>query len=192
MDPNISTEPIQAEVPRQQPLSSKKSNKKIAFWIFAILLFLIAFIAGGFLTGAKTGNPIVQNQNLAPNASVDTFIQNYYNSYLGCINNHFNNVENKNNYNKTPEQDCPYDVSAFTPTLYSQLQSGQVNPGGDPILCAQNTPQLLTFDKANVSPKGSATVIIHTVWGRNSPMNIGVGLQEINDQWKIASIVCEK
>jgi hypothetical protein len=138
----------------------------------------------------------VQNQQekITPMASVsaDSFVQNYYNSYLGCINSHFNNVESKSNYNKTPEQDCPYDVSAFTPTLYSQLQNGQVNPGGDPILCAQNTPQSLTFDKANVLSSGAATATVHTIWVGNSPINISVGLQEIDDQWKIASITCDK
>jgi flagellar basal body-associated protein FliL len=65
MDSNISTQPTQpipAEMPAQQSLPPKKSNKKIVFWIFAILLFLIAFVVGGFFTGAKQNKPILQNQ----------------------------------------------------------------------------------------------------------------------------------
>jgi len=53
MDPNILTQPTQSEIATQQPLPPKKSNKKIVFWVFAILLFLIAFVVGGFFTGSK-------------------------------------------------------------------------------------------------------------------------------------------
>jgi len=65
MDPNISTQPTQptqAEIPAQRPLSPKKNNKKIVFWIFAILLFLIAFVVGGFFTGAKQNKPSIRSQ----------------------------------------------------------------------------------------------------------------------------------
>jgi flagellar basal body-associated protein FliL len=69
MDPNISnqgeiqtTQSTQAEILAQQPLPPKKSNKKIVFWVFAILLFLIAFVVGGFFTGAKQNKIISQNQ----------------------------------------------------------------------------------------------------------------------------------
>lgn len=64
MDPNISTQPIPAEMPAQQPLPSRKSNKKMVFWIFAILLFLVAFLAGGFFMGIKQN--ISLNQKPTP------------------------------------------------------------------------------------------------------------------------------
>jgi len=56
MDPNISTQPtqpVQAEMPAQQPLPPKKNNSKKIFWIFAILFFLVAFTVGGFFIGTK-------------------------------------------------------------------------------------------------------------------------------------------
>jgi len=68
MDPNISirsTQSVQVEVSAQQPLPPKKSNKKIVFWTFAILLFLIAFVVGGFFTGAKQ-NKLNQQTAIRP------------------------------------------------------------------------------------------------------------------------------
>jgi hypothetical protein len=132
------------------------------------------------------------NQNQAVGVSPDSFIQNYYNSYLACLTNHFNNVMKGASSGKSPVQDCPYDAKVFTPSLYSQLQKGQVNVGGNPILCAQNTPQSIAFDRAVVSTSGTATIVVHTIWGSSSPQDINVGLQAVNNQWEITSISCNR
>ena len=49
-------------MPAHQPVPSKKSNNKVVFWVFAILLFLIAFVAGGFFTGAKQNKSNIRSQ----------------------------------------------------------------------------------------------------------------------------------
>ena len=59
----------------------------------------------------------------------------------------------------------------------------------DPVLCAQNLPDKLTFDKSVIT-NGTATITVHTIWGAGSPGNIQVGLQQLSDVWKISSIDC--
>ena len=97
MEPNIpnqnevqTTQPVQPEMPAQQPLSPKKSNSKKVFWTFAILLFLIAFVVGGFFTGAKqnislnqraTSNIVQSTPAPTPNSTVNW--KTYMNTKFG-------------------------------------------------------------------------------------------------------------
>jgi flagellar basal body-associated protein FliL len=54
---------MNSNVPDQKvPLSVRKNNSKKVFWIFAIFIFLVAFVVGGFFTGAKQNKHISQNQ----------------------------------------------------------------------------------------------------------------------------------
>lgn len=146
-------------------LASQNSNTKITNQILSTFKFL--------------------DQNQKPDAPADTFIQNYYNEYFDCLHKHFTVMNGHGLL-----QDCPYDANIFTPTLYSGLQNGTINRGGNPILCAQDMPMAITFDKAITSVNGTATVVVHTFWGSSAPQKINVGLQEIDNQWKVASINC--
>lgn len=160
-------------------------SKALAMILFIALPFIGFYLGMRYQQKTYINAPAVsQIQKTAiPSAiatrtptGADKIVQNYYTSYLACL-------------NKTPTQDCPYDPNVFTPTFYSQLQKGQVNIGKDPILCAQNVPVKISFENAIINPNGSATVVVHTYWTESPTHNIYVWVTK-NDQWKIADISC--
>lgn len=108
--------------------------------------------------------------------------QNFYDWYLSCLNNHF-----KDSIDQTPNTTCPYENSAYTSS--ELLQNIKKNAGGDPILCAQNTPFEIKVDKANITGDKS-NLIVHTIYGASGDNPLNVELQLINKKWEITNISC--
>jgi hypothetical protein len=114
--------------------------------------------------------------------SPDQTTQNFYNWYLSCM----------DNFNQSPHlaSTNPYPLTyqgALTNDVVTKLQ----NPSNyDKILCAQNTPRSLKFDKAVLTSSNTASIVIHTIWGEETPQAVQVGLLQVNNEWKISSITC--
>jgi len=180
---------------QQEAVFKKHKRLFICFGLIVLLIagyFLVGFIYNSLfrLSPSHTMPPqptrapqAIRQNSFLPSTDADRVTQDYYNWYLGCLNQHFINQSNRN-----PQEDCPYNkTGVLTDNLVSKLQhAGE----GDPVLCAENIPLKITFDKAVVTNNGKASVIVHTIWGATAPRNIRVGLQAINNQWKISNIAC--
>jgi len=109
-------------------------------------------------------------------------VQGYYNWYLACEKQYFANNDPSNS-----RETCkPFRADVLIGNLISLLQNVK---GHDPVLCAQNIPQAITYEKA-VTTNTHATAIVHTHWGAPSINDITVGLDIENGAWKISSINC--
>lgn len=134
------------------------------------------------------------DQNQTADVSADSFIQSYYNSYLSCLINYYKDAGSSPN--KSLVETCPYNANnALTQDLSSQIEKNHAKDPEREILClAQDYPNIpLTFNKAVISNDDTATAVVHTLWGDPaSPIinNINVGLQKVDNQWKISSITC--
>jgi hypothetical protein len=202
----------------QKPPRSFKSLKPLAL-IAAVLLIALVSGTGGYLLGIRSNQNMSQNtasqnpvsstqepsqaafstnmptvimtespisQIQQPSISPDTVLQIYYNWYLACQKYHFANA-NVGTVNKSPKEDCPYNKTGLlTSALANTLQQAIAF---DPVLCTQNTPSGVTYDKAVVT-NTHATAMVHTVWGASPKQNISVGLDIQNGAWKISSITC--
>jgi len=133
--------------------------------------------------------PTATQQNNTPKTEADIVTQDYYNWYFTCIN---DNSKADVKTQHSPREACPFNApGVLTTDLLSKLQPIEGDlVGADPVLCAQNIPQKITFEKAVVPTNGTATVVVHTIWGTSAPDNITVGLRVINNQWKINTINC--
>lgn len=125
---------------------------------------------------------IPYKNNIQNPTAPENVTQNFYNWYLSCLNNHF-----QDSIDQTPNTTCPYENSAYiSPEL---LQNIKNNIGGDPILCAQNTPLEIKADKAKIAGNKS-NLIVHTIYGASGDNPLNVELQLINQKWKITNISC--
>lgn len=125
---------------------------------------------------------IPYKNNIQNPTTPENVAQNFYDWYLSCLNNHF-----QDSIDQTPNTTCPYENSAYiSPEL---LQNIKKNAGGDPILCAQNTPLEIKADKANITGDKS-NLIVHTIYGASGDNPLNVELQLINKKWEIINISC--
>lgn len=219
MNPNISAQLPQPTTPEAQatvtqPMSPApiKSSSKSKYILFIALIFLILVIGVGMFFLGKSSNsnkpvqattkvtvspsvnlimtptespsvtlspsPTTQSQSVIVNPN--SVVKDYYNWWLSCLNQKLSGAEVHCSYNKT---------GALTDALVIELNQAS---GFDPILCAQNIPGKINFDNAVLENTDTAKVEVHTVWGASLQRNISVGLQQINNQWKISSINCNK
>lgn len=170
-----------------------KQQQGLGTLLIVILVVVILLIAGlGYYFSKVNLSTVSTNPEITPppdnsittGSTPDKVTRDYYNWYLSCINNHFSTPTNK----KSPQQDCPYNQTGdLTNDLVTSLQ--QVK-GYDPILCAQDAPQSLTFEKSARDTTDTATVSVITIWDKSAPHNIDVGLQQTEAGWKIYSINC--
>jgi hypothetical protein len=192
-----------ASPPNVPPVAPVKQMGKPPFHILpmisrliVILIIGVLFVGGAYYLGARSNllqlsksQPIATHPagaTIAPTAPIspdpDTVTQNYYNWYLDCTNQHLTGTSTG-----SKQVDCAFNkTGALTDSLVTTLQQAIMY---DPILCAQNIPDKLTFDKSVIT-NGTATVMVHTIWGAGSPGNIQVGLQQLSNVWKINSIGC--
>jgi hypothetical protein len=65
--------------------------------------------------------------------------------------------------------------------------------GYDPFLCAQDRPGAFAVEEAEIAG-GNAHVIVELVWNPETPYeftrDLGVNLEWVEGQWRIAEIVC--
>jgi hypothetical protein len=164
--------------------------------LIVILIIGVLFVGGAYYLGARSN--LLQSSKNQPIATLpavstitptvpigldpDTVTQDYYNWYLNCLNQHLTGTNTGNR-----QVDCAFNkTGALTSDLATKLQQANMY---DPVLCAQNLPDKLTFDKSVIT-NGTATVMVHTIWGAGTPGNIQVGLQQLSNVWKISSIGC--
>ncbi|HSW96967.1 MAG TPA: hypothetical protein VLF89_04020 [Candidatus Saccharimonadales bacterium] len=146
-----------------------------------ILFILFPFI--GFYLGIKYQQKMdIVWQHATQNISSKTpqaTVQQFYTTYSACLNNHFIHPSG------TPSEDCDYENY---PNVSVELRNNVSRRVGDPVLCAENTPEKITVDTERIHGD-TATVIAHSYFTSGS-YNIIAELQKINDQWKITNIIC--
>ena len=198
----------QPATPMPSPTVPSKKNplKKIVFIVLALVVLL--GIAGGSYyfglqkgvttphyisanptsTGVPSILPSATPTSTAQNENVpDAVVKSYYDWYYSCINTFFTAARNGTGKNETSQQACPYNSqNLLTQSLLVQLHQVKY---ADPVLCAQNVPEKITYDTAVVT-NSHATEIVHTVWGSSPTQSITVGLDKTNDSWQISSITC--
>jgi len=116
----------------------------------------------------------------------NTVVQNYYNWYVAC-----QNAISQTNFGYSSKS-CSFNKpGVLTDNLVNKLQKPV---DYEPVLCVQNAVDYVTFDKAVIANNGTATVTVYQEpWHSNNGQAgyISVGLQEIKNQWEIASITCQ-
>ncbi|HSW97802.1 MAG TPA: hypothetical protein VLF89_08305 [Candidatus Saccharimonadales bacterium] len=163
--------------------SSQWTNTVTPFSKFLAMLLFILLPFIGFYLGTQYQQKIdivwqQTNEDILSKTPQVT-VQQFYNTYLTCLNNHFIHPSG------TPSQDCPYESYA---SVSIELRNNVLGSVGDPILCAENTPKKILVDTERIQG-GMATVIAHPYFTSGS-YNILVQLQKIKDQWKITNITC--
>lgn len=114
-------------------------------------------------------------------------ITNYfYNWYSACT-----SLNSAANTGLTFIEACPIEkTGVLTDSLVNQLQQPV---DSNPVLCAQNIVPYVTIDnKAVVTNNGTATIAVYQepYHSQGDKSYISVGLQKIQNQWKITSIKC--
>jgi hypothetical protein len=192
-----------AQQTNQSSALTPKKSYTLLLVFGAIIIFLLGLFGGSMLKGStyptqtQITNHIIPTSpsavsttspSLMPTStasSADTVVQTYYQTYLSCLDKHFANPTTTG----SPMQDCPYNQSnVLTPSLNDKLQQLQAF---DPILCAQNVPLKITYEKAVINRTHAATNI-YTHWGASPKQTIEIGSDFINNEWKISSITCPK
>ncbi len=114
----------------------------------------------------------------------NTVVQNYYNWYVAC-----QNAISQTNLGYSSKSCFFNKPGVLTDNLVNELQKPV---DYEPVLCVQNTVSYVTFDNAVITNNGTATVTVYQEPYHSSGQagSISVGLQEIQNQWKIASITC--
>jgi hypothetical protein len=115
--------------------------------------------------------------------------QEFYNWYLGQWRQVRESEEGGNVLIDGTYQEYPF----FTAELLASVDEGVANRElgwGDPFLCAQDIPQSSWIH--DVSREGSAaTVLVQTFFqGNPAPHNLTVNLALVDNQWRIAEIIC--
>ena len=137
-------------------------------------------------TNTPTLSPTNSQQNTTQISDANTVVQNYYNWYVWCQQNHFANTSTKN----SPQQDCPFNAKGILSTeLVNKLQQAQ---DYDPVLCVQNTVAYVTFGNPVIETSNMITVNIYQepYHQQGQTAGISVGVQKMQNMWKIASITC--
>jgi hypothetical protein len=173
----------------------KQTKSRTPVFILLTIILLIVFLFVGYYLGTKYQKvpdfPKQQKEIITSESkmSVNTntplsIVENYYNWYLDCIKNHFKNLTGK-----SPAQDCPINKDGvLTPALTSYLDS---RPSYDPVLCAQNVPMKISFEKSSNDSPDNPSVLVRMYWGETKPNDILVGLTNVDNAWKISSINCD-
>lgn len=121
--------------------------------------------------------------------SADMLVHTYYNWYTACVQNQFNKgtLNLQENINNTGS--CPVNYEGvLTDALAKKLQ---IPVGTDPILCSQNIVQSIDFGKTIVANDTATAIIYDEPYHANGDKsNIRVGLQKLQNQWKIISVTC--
>ena len=157
-------------------------------------------------TPKPTSAPKIENTpKLAEKSEADNLLQNYYDFYLSCLQGHFANLQNAKGPTNSPQDDCPYNQ---TGALSDQLAL-KIKPivGYDPILCSQDLPDKITYDKSKITG-GTAKAVVHEEFAApttsyktksvtasasaGETINIPVQLDYQNAQWQITVISCPK
>jgi predicted aspartyl protease len=118
------------------------------------------------------------------NSSPTEIVNSFYNSYLTCVNKHFQSQSTK-----SAKEDCPFNsYSALSPDLIAKLNV----PGfADPVLCAQNTPTSISVDTATINDN-TATTTVHELFTGSGDNPIEIALSNQNSNWLITTITCAK
>jgi len=125
------------------------------------------------------------DQTIQATSSPDEVANSFYQSYLTCINKHFQSQSSK-----STKEDCPFSsYGALNANLITKLNV----PGfADPVLCAQNTPSSISVEPAVINNDNTATEIVHELFSGSSDNSINVALSNQNGNWVIADIICPK
>jgi hypothetical protein len=172
-----------------KPYFESKINRNRIGLIILIIVFILLSLNNNFnsATSTKTKVASTPNYSNSPNASPGIrdlsspywLVRNYYSWYFTC-------AAIKVNASTIPSY-CKNDRNeAFSTDLKSTLKKAQ---GSDPILCSQNVPQGVSFDKEIISGEHSS-VMVHEQWEQTADTSIQVGLDRLNGKWVISSIKC--
>jgi hypothetical protein len=108
--------------------------------------------------------------------------QAFYNSYLSCLNNRFNN-----HTTNSTQKDCSYDsYSILTPQLITHLNQAK---DFDPILCAQNIPRNI-YTRINNSNDTNVKINVYEYFGSYVSHSVDL-IKTKNQDWKITNITCK-
>lgn len=164
------------------------------------IVVLVGILGGAYYIGTQTTakpfqNPVVsQTPESSPTSSSssllttrtpfspETVIENFYNSYLNCIENHF-----QNSNGRSPRENCPFKNSNLSDELVQRLDEARAH---DPILCAQDTPVSIKVDQAIIE-SNKANLTVHTFYEISNDNPIKVALTKGQDgYWQITNITC--
>ncbi len=143
----------------------------------AISVFLLSAGCSAQSKAVNTGSEV---------SSPDAVVENFYSEYLS----YFEDPETGDF--RDPLSDRIYaNRSYFTQELIDEIDGivASFNTGGayDPILCAQNIPDYITFD----TPYVSAGRVMFMIEDNFEDHYFFVHLEKENDGWKIDTINCD-
>lgn len=158
-------------------------SRGISSIFIIIIVSLVILIIGGVLFLQKSSQapqkaPPIPTYSTTPEQTTE----NFYKWYLDCLNRYFQSESGK-----SLQEDCPYQTNKYT-----SFSAPLVATGFDPVLCAQNTPNLdegsITIDKATIFGNKATTTIRSLYSWKDHPIKVELGL--FNNQWKITNITC--
>lgn len=135
----------------------------------------------GILVEAKSNEPFSTNMPTIlkilstfnfNQSSPEAIVQDFYSNYIKCV------FDSKN------ASACISGIKDLDPRLVSHIQQTK---GVDPIVCAQDLPQIALAQKAVVNGN-KASIVINEEF--DSIQKINVESELINNQWKIVNIIC--
>lgn len=171
-------------------------NQKGQAPITIILGVLIAvMIAGGAYYFGKSSAPkfsptpiVSQTPTPSPTTSripllPEKVAENFYNNYLNCIENHFQNPNGK-----SPTENCSFRSANLSASLVQKLENAK---GMDPILCAQSTPGNNIIVDKSIIQNNQASVTVHTFYENSGDVPINLELTRGTEgYWQITNIIC--
>lgn len=157
--------------------------------IIFLLVGLVILIAGGVVFLKKPSPPPQKAQPTpAYSTAPEVTIKNFYKWYLDCQGKYSKSEE----YGKLSSsyEYCPWKKSEYISQDLRENVAGASNY--DPIICAQNTPNLdegdITIDKATIFGNKATTTIRNLYSWEDHPIKVELGL--FDNQWKITNIIC--
>jgi hypothetical protein len=168
---------------------SKMKNKKLFAWVLIIAVAILTSVVIIFPSALAFSGQRVYHDHKEISAETssqpDAVVQDFYACYLNEIG------ESGSEASHNPLTEKAYHDSAYLTLSFidrvDQILAGFDGQGGyDPLLCAQDIPQVMSTD-GTFFHNGRASVVM-----RSSFFNhfLTVDLQEVGDDWKIDNITC--
>jgi hypothetical protein len=160
-------------------LNQERSFKMRTTWSILFVLF----VGLSVLTAACSSFTADASTEVPP----EKVVEDYYNWYLDYIGDRFSG-EMRNPLIDKAYRDSDYLSEAFVQKVDGILASFENQPAGgyDPFLCAQDIPESITVDEAQVSGN-EASANVETSFAGHS---FSVDLEKVDGQWRITDVNC--
>lgn len=153
--------------------------------IVGILIFVVGmyFIVTKQKTSDEPSTPTPSTSKVSANSPIGV-ATNFYTAYELCL--------------TTPPDEAADQVSIYcqantgltSPNFVSNLETGGVAAtGADPVLCAQNVPEVIKAQAVQDETPTSARVSMQLTFGETNQVN-SVDLVNEDGDWKVDNVVC--